>query len=72
MESIFKELFKDYSVLDNSMKPENEPKYRSEYSKYRGSSGKYDSDADSFEKLSGAKKQAIIYESQVANYLNEL
>ena len=72
MESIFKELFKEYSVLDNSMKPENEKMDREEYEKYRKSSGKYSGGHYDYDALSSHEKEAIMYESKVVNYAAEL
>lgn len=72
MESIFKELFKQYSVLDNSMKPANEKVDREEYEKYRKSSGKYSGGHYHYDALSSHEKEAIMYESKVVNYATDL
>lgn len=72
MESIFKELFKQFSKLDNSLSPENSEKDKKDYEIYRERTGTYLDKENDYEKLPLHKKQKFLYESKVSNYLMEL
>ena len=72
MESIFKELFINFSLLDNSLKAENIEKHKEDYEKYRKSTGKYKEEIYDYDRLSKEEKESIIYESEVANYMYDL
>ena len=72
MEAIFKKLFVNFSILDNSLKPENAAKDEAAYEKYRSSYGSYSGSGYSYGSYSRKEKEAVVYESKVSNYMNEL